>query len=297
MSAVPSITADPVPAGGVALAWRRLLRRPLLAISAAVLALVAAASLLAPWIAPYPYDAINLKLGPTPPSAAHWFGTDVLGRDLFSRVLHGGGISLAVGIIGSLVSLIVGVLYGAISGYRGGRMDELMMRFVDLLYSLPYLFLVIILLVFFSNSILMLFVALGLVQWLTMARIVRGQVLALRHAEFVQAARLFGTRTRGILFRHLLPNMTGPIVVYGTLTVPQVILQEAFLSFLGLGVQPPRASWGTLISDGAGLMSMFPWLALFPALTLAAVLFALNYLGDGLRELVDPRSARGGEVR
>lgn len=292
MSAVPSITADPVPAGGVALAWRRLLRRPLLAISAAVLALVAAASLLAPWIAPYPYDAINLKLGPTPPSAAHWFGTDVLGRDLLSRTLHGGQISLAVGLVGSLVSLVVGVLYGAVAGYKGGRVDELMMRFVDLLYSLPYLFLVIILLVFFSNSILMLFVALGMVQWLTMARIVRGQVLALRNAEFVQAARLFGTRTSGILFQHLLPNMTGPIVVYGTLTVPHVILQEAFLSFLGLGVQPPRASWGTLISDGAGVMSLFPWMVFFPAAILAAVLFSLNYLGDGLREVVDPRLSR-----
>lgn len=273
---------------------RRVHRRPLIRACAALLILVGAAALLAPWIAPYSYEAIDLKMGPTPPSAAHWFGTDVLGRDLFSRVLHGGGISLAVGIVGSLVSLIVGVLYGAVAGYKGGRLDELMMRFVDLLYSLPYLFLVIILLVFFSNSILMLFVALGMVQWLTMARIVRGQVLALRNAEFVQAAKLFGTRTPGIILRHLLPNMSGPIVVYGTLTVPHVILQEAFLSFLGLGVQPPRASWGTLIADGAGVMSMFPWLVFFPAAILAAVLFSLNYLGDGLREAVDPRSQRGG---
>ena len=277
------------PASDFSTALRRVLRQPLTLCCALVILLVGAASVLAPWIAPYPYDAIDLQLGPTAPSAAHWFGTDVLGRDLFSRTLHGGLISLAVGLVGTLVSLIVGVLYGAVAGYKGGRMDELMMRFVDLLYSLPYLFLVIILLVFFSNSILMLFVALGLVQWLTMARIVRGQVLSLRNAEFVQAARLFGTRTTGIIFKHLLPNMAGPIVVYGTLTVPTVILQEAFLSFLGLGVQPPRASWGTLISDGAGVMSMFPWLVFFPAATLAAVLFSLNYLGDALREVLDPR--------
>ena len=261
-------------------------------ICVAILIAVGLGSLLAPWIARYPYDAIDLTLGATAPSMAHWFGTDMLGRDLFSRTLHGGQISLAVGFVGTLVSLCVGIAYGAMAGYSGGRVDELMMRFVDLLYSLPYLFLVIILLVFFSNSILMLFVALGLVQWLTMARIVRGQVLSLRNAEFVQAARLFGTRTRGIISRHLLPNMMGPIVVFGTLTVPTVILQEAFLSFLGLGVQPPRASWGTLISDGAGAMSLFPWLVFFPATILAMVLFSLNYLGDGLREVIDPRLRR-----
>ncbi|MSO18970.1 MAG: ABC transporter permease [Acidobacteria bacterium] len=290
MATLATTPVDSLPAPTLSTSLRRVIRRPLMASCAAVILLVSAASLLAPWIAPYPYDAIDLKLAATAPSAAHWFGTDVLGRDLYSRTLHGGRISLAVGIVGTLVSLIVGVLYGAIAGYKGGRVDELMMRVVDLLYSLPYLFLVIILLVFFSNSILMLFVALGLVQWLTMARIVRGQVLSLRNAEFVQAARLFGTRTPGIIFRHLLPNMAGPIVVYGTLTVPTVILQEAFLSFLGLGVQPPRASWGTLISDGAGVMSLFPWLAFFPAAILAAVLFSLNFLGDGLREALDPRS-------
>lgn len=294
MSSVSTMPMQQAAAGVFATSLRRVLRRPLTVVCLVVLFGVGAASLLAPWIAPYSYQAIDLKLGPTPPSAAHWFGTDVLGRDLFSRTLGGGQISLAVGIVGTLVSLIMGVLYGAVAGYKGGRVDELMMRFVDLLYSLPYLFLVIILLVFFSNSILMLFVALGMVQWLTMARIVRGQVLALRNAEFVQAARLFGTRTPGIIFRHLLPNMTGPIVVYATLTVPHVILQEAFLSFLGLGVQPPRASWGTLISDGAGVMSMFPWMVFFPAGVLAAVLFSLNYLGDSLREVVDPRSRRGG---
>jgi oligopeptide transport system permease protein len=273
-------------------ARQRLLRNPLMVLCLAVLVAVMAASLAAPWVAPYAYDAIDLKLGASAPSLAHWFGTDALGRDLFSRCLYGGQISIAVGIVGTLVSLIVGVLYGAIAGYRGGRVDELMMRFVDLLYSLPYLFLVIILLVFFSSSIIMLFVALGLVQWLTMARIVRGQVLSLKNAEFVQAARLAGTRGLTIVFRHLLPNMVGPIVVYATLTVPSVILQEAFLSFLGLGVQPPRSSWGTLISDGAGVMALFPWLVTFPAVTLAAVLFSLNLLGDGLRDALDPRLHR-----
>jgi oligopeptide transport system permease protein len=283
------------PVAGVSLwtlARRRIFANPLMLVCAVILILVIVASLAARWIAPYAFDAIDLKLGATAPSRAHWFGTDPLGRDLLSRCLYGGQISIAVGVVGTLVSLLVGVCYGAIAGYRGGRTDDLMMRFVDFLYSLPYLFLVIILLVFFSSSIVMLFVALGLVQWLTMARIVRGQVLSLKNAEFVQAARLAGAGGFAILFRHLLPNMIGPIVVYATLTVPAVILQEAFLSFLGLGVQPPRASWGTLISDGAGAMSLFPWLVLFPALILAAVLFALNVLGDGLRDAVDPRLHR-----
>ena len=273
-------------------ARRRLFSHPLMILCATVLATIIVTSLAAPWIAPYSYDAIDLKLGAVAPSAAHWFGTDALGRDLLSRCLYGGQISIAVGIVGTLVSLLVGVLYGAIAGYRGGRVDELLMRFVDLLYSLPYLFLVIILLVFFSSSIIMLFVALGLVQWLTMARIVRGQVLSLKNTEFVQAARLAGTSNLGIVFRHLLPNMVGPIMVYATLTVPSVILQEAFLSFLGLGVQPPRSSWGTLISDGAGVMGLFPWLVAFPALILAAALFSLNFLGDGLRDALDPRLHR-----
>lgn len=272
------------------LARARMLRNRLMLVCGAVLGVVLVSSLLAPWIAPYSYEQIDLPLGATPPSRAHWFGTDTLGRDLLSRCLYGGQISIAVGIVGTLVSLLIGVLYGALAGYWGGRADDLMMRFVDFLYSLPYLFLVIILLVFFSSSIVMLFVALGLVQWLTMSRIVRGQTLSLKNSEFVQAARLAGTGSLGILVRHLLPNMLGAIVAYGTLTVPQVILQEAFLSFLGLGVQPPQSSWGTLISDGAGVMGLFPWLVFFPAGILATVLFSLNFLGDGLRDALDPRS-------
>ena len=257
-----------------------------------VLGLIVLGCALASWIAPYSYQQIDLKLGATPPSRAHWMGTDTLGRDLFSRCLYGGQISLAVGVVGTLVSLLIGVLYGAIAGFLGGRVDELMMRFVDFLYSLPYLFLVIILLVFFSSSILMLFLALGLVQWLTMARIVRGQVLSLRNAEFVQAARMAGTRPARLLFRHVLPNVLGPIMVYATLTVPSVILQEAFLSFLGLGIQAPRSSLGTLISDGANVMGLFPWLVFFPSALLAAALFSLNFIGDGLRDAIDPRLNR-----
>ena len=291
MASIPQLAPDPVISSlsPRAVVWSRLSRDPWMMTCAIALGAVLLSTILAPWIAPYPYDQIELRLGASAPSWNHWMGTDTLGRDLLSRCFYGGQISIAVGVVGTLVSLVIGVLYGSISGYRGGRTDELMMRFVDLLYSLPYLFLVIILLVFFSSSILMLFVALGLVQWLTMARIVRGQVLSLKNAEFIQAARVSGTNDIGILFRHLLPNMAGPIVVYATLTVPSVILQEAFLSFLGLGVQPPRSSWGTLISDGAGVMGLFPWLVFFPAIALAVVLFALNFLGDGLRDALDPR--------
>jgi oligopeptide transport system permease protein len=182
------------------------------------------------------------------------------------------------------------VTWGAVAGYAGGRTDELMMRFVDVLYALPTIFLVILLLVFFSRSLLMLFVALGLVQWLTMARIVRGQVLSLKQQTFVEAARALGAGARRVIFRHLVPNTLGPVVVYATLTVPAVILQEAFLSFLGLGVQPPEASWGTLIADGARVMALFPWLVLFPGLALSLTLLAFNFLGDGLRDALDPRA-------
>ena len=211
---------------------------------------------------------------------------------MFARVLYGGRISMLVGIVGTLVSLIVGVTWGAVAGYAGGRVDEAMMRVVDVLYSLPYIFLVILLLVFFERSLVMLFVALGLVQWLTMARIVRGQVLSLKSQTFVEAARALGASDGAILFRHLVPNTLGPVIVYTTLTVPAVILQEAFLSFLGLGVQPPGASWGTLVSDGARVLAIFPWLVLFPGLALSLTLLAFNFLGDGLRDALDPQGRR-----
>jgi len=234
----------------------------------------------------------DLKLGASAPSAAHWFGTDELGRDTLARVLYGGRISLLIGLVATLVSLLIGVSYGAISGFRGGKLDEAMMRFVDILYSLPYIFLVILLLVFFSRSLLMLFVALGAVQWLTMARIVRGQVLSLKAQNFIEAARALGATDRQIIFRHIIPNTLGPVIVYATLTIPAVILQEAFLSFLGLGVQPPAASWGTLVADGARVLALFPWLVIFPGAALSLTLLCFNFLGDGLRDALDPQDKR-----
>ena len=295
---------EPAPAAGLALAagrssslwsdaWRRLRRNRAAVAAAVVLACVSLTAALAPWI-PGLQDptAQSLALGATPPSLTHWFGTDELGRDTLARVIYGGRISLLVGVIATLVSLLIGVTWGATAGYRGGRLDEFMMRVVDILYSLPYIFLVILLLVFFSRSIVMLFVALGLVQWLTMARIVRGQVLSLKQQTFVEAARALGATDARIIFRHIVPNTLGPVIVYTTLTVPAVILQEAFLSFLGLGVQPPAASWGTLVSDGARLLALFPWLVIFPGVALSLTLLCFNFLGDGLRDALDPQDQR-----
>jgi oligopeptide transport system permease protein len=274
-------------------AWRRLRRNRPAVVAGTTLIVISILTVAAPWL-PGVADPTHqdLGLGATPPSAQHWFGTDELGRDTFARVLHGGRISLMVGLIGTLVSLLIGVTYGAFSGYRGGRVDEILMRFVDILYSLPYIFLVILLLVFFSRSLVMLFVALGLVQWLTMARIVRGQVLSLKNQTFVEAARALGAGDGSIIFRHIVPNTLGPVIVYTTLTVPAVILQEAFLSFLGLGVQPPAASWGTLVSDGAKVLALFPWLVIFPGVALSMTLLCFNFLGDGLRDALDPQDRR-----
>jgi oligopeptide transport system permease protein len=276
-------------------AWLRLRRNRMAVAAGAFLLVMSTLAALAPWL-PWLADPTlqDLRLGVTPPSFAHVFGTDELGRDLFARVLYGGRISLMVGLVGTLVSLVIGVTWGAVAGYVGGRTDDLMMRVVDVLYALPYIFLVILLLVFFSKSLLMLFVALGLVQWLTMARIVRGQVLSLKHQTFVEAARALGASDAAIVFRHIVPNTLGPVIVYTTLTVPAVILQEAFLSFLGLGVQPPDASWGTLVSDGARLLALFPWLVIFPGLAMSLTLLAFNFLGDGLRDALDPQGRRDG---
>jgi oligopeptide transport system permease protein len=280
-------------AGPWANAWRRMRRNRAAVVSAGFLVWMAGTAALAPWLPGMPDPTLtNLSLGATPPSPAHWFGTDELGRDLLARVVHGGRISLLIGFVATMVSLLIGVTWGAISGYRGGRVDDVMMRVVDILYSLPYIFLVILLLVFFSRSILMLFVALGMVQWLTMARIVRGQVLSLKQQTFVEAARALGASDRAIVFRHLVPNTLGPVIVYTTLTVPAVILQEAFLSFLGLGVQPPAASWGTLVADGARVMVLFPWMVVFPGLALSLTLLCFNFMGDGLRDALDPHDRR-----
>ncbi len=274
-------------------AWKRLRRNRAAVLSAVFLAWISFTAVFAPWLPGMQDPTVqDLKLAATPPSAAHWFGTDELGRDTFARVVYGGRISLMVGLVATLVSLVIGVSWGAVAGYRGGKTDEVMMRIVDILYSLPYIFLVILLLVFFSRSILMLFVALGLVQWLTMARIVRGQVLSLKQQTFVEAARALGASDAAVIFRHIVPNTLGPVIVYTTLTVPAIILQEAFLSFLGLGVQPPDASWGTLVSDGARVLALFPWLVIFPGAALSLTLFCFNFMGDGLRDALDPQDRR-----
>ena len=290
-------------------AWRRLLKNRLAVFGMIVVLFVAIASIIGPPIikrttgfAPdyIPSDAALLKAFPpfTAPdgsfSWAHPMGTDTAGRDIMARVLQGGQISLMVGVIATIVSLLIGVAYGAIAGYLGGRIDNVMMRFVDILYSLPYIILVIVLLAMFRSStavgqLVLLFIALGSVSWLTMARIVRGQVLSLKNQEFVLAARATGVSTSRIIFRHLVPNTLGPVIVYATLTIPTVMLSEAFLSYLGFGVQPPLASWGSLAAEGIQNIGVFPWQLIFPGLTMALTLFSLNFLGDGLRDALDPQ--------
>ncbi len=246
--------------------------------------------LLTPAIAPYSYDEQSLEDQYQGPSLRHWMGTDSKGRDLMTRVMYGGRISLAVGLAGAAVSLLIGVAYGSIAGFMGAKTDNIMMRIVDILYGLPFLFFVILVMTIVGRSIIVLFIALGAVQWLTMARIVRGQMIMLKEREFVEAARALGASNARIIICHLLPNLMGPIIVYATLTVPAVLLEEAFLSFLGLGVQPPASSWGSLAADG--FVHITPvrtewWLVVFPGVTLGATLFALNFLGDGLRDALE----------
>ncbi len=247
---------------------------------------------LGPFFSQQSYQTQNLQLGATPPSAAHWLGTDALGRDLFIRLLYGGRISIAVGLCATAVALTIGVLYGTIAGFLGGKVDAIMMRIVDIIFALPFTVFVILLMVFFGRKFILLFAAIGAVQWLTMARIVRGQVQSLRRMEFIEAAEALGLPKTQIIFRHMIPNALGPIIVYATLTVPAVMLLEAFLSFLGLGVQPPMSSWGVLINEGAASMEEAPWLLIFPGLALALTLFSLNFLGDGLRDALDPRASK-----
>ncbi|MEQ1922632.1 MAG: ABC transporter permease [Pyrinomonadaceae bacterium] len=303
-------------------AWRRLRRNKLAMFGLGVIAFMIVAVIIGPaiikWTTGYTYDFIPTDrdlVKAMPPSFRHLMGTDDAGRDIFARVLQGGRISLMVGVISTTVSLIIGVSYGATAGYLGGRIDNLMMRIVDILYSIPYILIVIVLLSVFGgpstpdwiqwlsttlggagnqglSQIFLLFFALGLVSWLTMARVVRGQILSLKNQEFVLAAKATGVSTFGIIFRHLVPNALGPVIVYATLTVPSVMLTEAFLSYLGLGVQPPYASWGSLASDGVKNIAIFPWQLLFPGLTMALTLFSLNFLGDGLRDALDPQTRK-----
>lgn len=303
-------------------AWKRLLKNKLAVFGLIVLAFMLVAVIIGPsvvyWTTGFTADGIpadgNL-IKSFPPSVLHPMGTDEAGRDLLARVLQGGRISLTVGIISTMVSLIIGVSYGAIAGYLGGRIDNLMMRIVDVIYSIPYLLMVVVLINVFSgqntpewikslssifggagnqglNQIFLLFFALGMISWLTMARVVRGQVLSLKNQEFVLAARATGVSTLGIIFKHLVPNTLGPVIVYATLTIPSVMLSEAFLSFLGLGVQAPYASWGSLAADGVKNIGIFPWQTIFPGVTMALTLFSLNFVGDGLRDAFDPQTRK-----
>ena len=273
-------------------AWHRLQKNKMALLGLGVMVTMCIAALLTPWITVYGYEEQNLVLGASPPSAEHWLGTDTLGRDLLTRILYGSRISLAVGFIATAVALLIGVIYGTVAGYMGGRVDAAMMRLVDILYALPFMIFIILLMVIFGRNILLLFLAIGAVEWLTMARIVRGQVQSLRQQEFVEAAVSIGLGPWAIIRRHLIPNTLGPVIVYTTLTIPNVMLLESFLSFLGLGIQPPQSSWGLLISYGVETMEEYPWLLIFPGLALSITLFALNFLGDGLRDALDPRAAK-----
>ncbi len=271
---------------------RRLRRNRAAVVGLVIVGILTLLAVLAPVLTPYAYEQQDVVLGPTPPSAAHWLGTDVLGRDLLCRLLYGGRISLLIGVCATGVSLLIGVTYGMLAGYIGGRTDAVLMRLVDVLYALPFTIFVIILMVVFGRHFLLLFVAIGAVEWLTMARIVRGQVMAVREQLFIKAATVLGYSHARIMLRHIVPNCIGPVVVYTTLTVPRVILLESFLSFLGLGVQRPMSSWGLLIRDGAESMESYPWLLIGPAIVLSVTLFALNFLGDGLRDALDPKRSR-----
>lgn len=293
MSAQPLRDIDRAAAGASLWrdAWRRLRKNRLAVLGLGVLCGLIVSALLTPWIAPYAYDAQNLDLGATAPSAAHWLGTDIFGRDLLTQILYGARVSLAVGFIATSVALLIGVTWGAIAGYAGGRTDAVMMRVVDILYALPFMIFIVLLMVVFGRNLMLLFLAIGAVEWLTMARIMRAQVQSLRRQEFVEAAVSLGLPPGAIIRRHLLPNALGPIIVYTTLTIPSVMLLEAFLSFLGLGVQPPQTSWGLLIAYGAETMEEYPWLLIYPGLALALTLFSLNFLGDGLRDALDVRGS------
>jgi oligopeptide transport system permease protein len=271
-------------------ALRRLLRNRAAVSGMVLLAFLVLAAALGPYLAPYTYDAINKDdVWAAPLVHGHLLGADSLGRDQLARLLMGLRVSLSIGLVATLVSLAIGVAWGATAGYLGGVVDEVMMRIVDVLYSLPFIFFVILLMVTFGSNIILIFIAIGAVEWLTMSRIVRGQTLSMKQKEFVEAAQAAGLTQGAIILRHIVPNLLGPVVVYVTLTIPAVILAESFLSFLGLGVQPPMASLGTLIAAGAQDMEMAWWLLVFPSLTMVVTLMCFNFIGDGLRDAIDPK--------
>jgi oligopeptide transport system permease protein len=272
-------------------AWQKLRKNRAAVVGGCIIAVMTVLVVVGPWFARYAYDFTdfaNTSIGPSW-STGHLFGTDTLGRDIFVRTLYGGRISLMVGIVATAVSLVIGVTYGAVAGYFGGRVDNVMMRIVDILYALPFMFFVILLMVFFGRSIFLIFVAIGAINWLDMARIVRGQTLSLKHREFVEAAQAQGVAASAIIRRHIVPNLLGVVAVYVTLTIPQVILVESFLSFLGLGVQEPMTSWGALVNEGSRGLEGAAWMLVFPAAFLATTLFCFNFLGDGMRDALDPK--------
>lgn len=275
-------------------AFRRLGRNKAATASALFLGIITVLSVLVPMLSPHGLDEVFWDYIDAPPSlsSGFLFGTDSNGRDLLVRVFYGGRISLAIGLIATLVSAVIGVSYGVIAGYAGGRLDNLMMRFVELLYAMPFMFLVILLMVLFGRNIFLIFIAIGAIEWLDVARIARGQAIAIKSSEYIEAAVVMGASQRRIVFRHLVPNSIGPVLVYMTLLVPKVILLESFLSFLGLGVEEPLTSWGVLISEGTKSMETSPWMLIIPGLFLSATLVAFNFLGDGLRDALDPRDSR-----
>ena len=271
-------------------AWERLCANRMARIGGGLFIGIALLCLIGPYIVPHSHETTQLAYGAQGPSWTHWFGTDELGRDILVRTLIGGRISIGVGFAATVVALLIGVVYGMIAGYYGGRVETIMMRFVDTLYALPFTIIVILLTVLLGRSILLIFLAIGAVEWLTMARIVRGQTKALRKQTFIDAAIVGGVPTRRILGRHILPNLLSPVIVFTTLTIPAVILLESIISFLGLGVQPPMSSWGILINEGAVKLDIYPWMLIFPALFFSLTIFAFNFVGDGLRDALDPKN-------
>ena len=272
-------------------AWERLCANRMARIGGGLFIGIALLCLIGPFFVPHSHETTQLAYGAQAPSWTHWFGTDELGRDILVRTLIGGRISIGVGFAATVVALLIGVVYGMIAGYNGGRIEATMMRFVDTLYALPFTIIVILLTVLLGRSILLIFLAIGAVEWLTMARIVRGQTKALRKQTFIDAAIVGGVPTRRILGRHILPNLLSPVIVFTTLTIPAVILLESVISFLGLGVQPPMSSWGVLINEGAVKLDIYPWMLIFPALFFSLTIFAFNFVGDGLRDALDPKSS------
>ena len=270
-------------------AWARLRTNPLAMTGLGILIFLLLFATLAPLLTPYTYYETHLQLKNTPPSWKFWFGTDELGRDLFTRVAWGARISLFVGIAASFIDLVIGVFYGALAGFSGKKLEEFMMRFADILYATPYLLVVILLMIMIGSGVGTIILALTITGWIGMARIVRGQILQIKQMDFVRAAYALGASRRRILMRHLIPNALGPIIVTVTLTVPTAIFAEAFLSFLGLGVQAPIASWGTMASDGLAALRYYPWRLFFPSAFISITMLAFNLLGDGLRDAFDPR--------